>query len=151
MIKNQNKPSLLSKAMKENAIFSGLAGLVLIVGASGLDGWLGVDAWLLAAIGLGLVVYAADLMWWSRSPRWLVTGGRMAVVADLGWVVAAAALIAFTAVLTRHRSSESCKCGRPRLPIQSLNIIGRRCDVATHCVSVERCMNVGFRLMPSGQ
>ena len=100
MIKNQNKPSLLSKAMTENAIFSGLAGLVLIVGASGLDGWLGVDAWLLAAIGLGLVVYAADLMWWSRSPRWLVTGGRMAVVADLGWVVAAAALIAFTAVLT---------------------------------------------------
>ncbi len=100
MIKNQNKPSLLSKAMKENAIFSGLAGLVLVVGASGLDGWLGVDARLLAAIGLGLVVYAADLMWWSRSARWLVTGGRMAVVADLGWVVAAAALIAFTAVLT---------------------------------------------------
>ena len=100
MIKNQTKPSLLSKAMTENAIFSGLAGFVLIVGASGLDGWLGVDAWLLAAIGLGLVVYAADLMWWSRSPRWLVTGGRMAVVADLGWVVAAAALIAFTAVLT---------------------------------------------------
>ena len=100
MIKNQNKPSLLSKAMKKNAIFSGLAGLVLIVGAPGLDGWLGVDARLLAAIGLGLVVYAADLMWWSRSPRWLVTGGRMAVVADLGWVVAAAALIAFTAVLT---------------------------------------------------
>ncbi len=111
MIKNQNKPSLLSKAMTENAIFSGLAGLVLVVGASGLDGWLvvgasgldgwlGVDARLLAAIGLGLVVYAADLMGWSRSPRWLVTGGRMAVVADLGWVVAAAALIAFTAVLT---------------------------------------------------
>ena len=100
MTSNEHKPSLLSKAMKENAIFSGLAGLVLIVGASGLDGWLGVDAWLLAAIGLGLVVYAADLMWWSRSPRWLVTGGRMAVVADLGWVVAAAGLIAFTAVLT---------------------------------------------------
>ena len=100
MIKNEHKPSLLSKAMRENAIFSGLAGLVLIVGASRLDGWLGVDAWLLAAIGLGRVVYAADLMWWSRSPRWLVTGGRMAVVADLGWVVTAAGLIAFTAVLT---------------------------------------------------
>ncbi len=100
MTSNEHNPSLLSKAMKENAIFSGLAGLVLIVGASGLDGWLGVDAWLLAAIGLGLVVYAADLMWWSRSPRWLVNGGRMAVVADLGWVVAAAALIAFTAVLS---------------------------------------------------
>lgn len=100
MTNSDNKTSLLSKAMTKNAIFSGLAGLVLIVGASGLDGWLGVDAWLLAAIGLGLVVYAADLMWWSRSSRWLVTGGRMAVVADIGWVVAATALIAFTAVLT---------------------------------------------------
>ncbi len=100
MTSSENKTSLLSKAMTKNAIFSRLAGLVLIVGASGLDGWLGVDAWLLAAIGLGLVVYAADLMWWSRSSQWLVTGGRMAVVADIGWVVAATALIAFTAVLT---------------------------------------------------
>ena len=100
MTSDEARTSLLSKAMIENALFSGLAGLVLIVGAAGLDGWLGVNAWLLAAIGVGLVVYAADLVWWSRSPRWLVTGGRMAVVADLGWVVAAAALIAFTAVLT---------------------------------------------------
>ncbi len=92
--------SLLSRAMLDNALFSGLTGLVLIVGAAGLDSWLGISAWLLVGLGIGLLVYAADLVWWSRSERWLVTGGRMAVLADTGWAVAAAALIAFTAVLT---------------------------------------------------
>ena len=48
------------------------------------------------------MVYAADLLWFARSPRLLVTGGRLAVIADVVWVIAAAALIAFTAVLTRQ-------------------------------------------------
>ena len=94
------RDSFLSKAMVDNALFSGAAGLVLIVGSAWLDGWLGVNTWLLVALGVGLVVYAVDLVWWSRSQRWLVAGGRMAVLADIAWVLAAAALIAFTAVLT---------------------------------------------------
>lgn len=94
--------SLLSKAMVDNAFFSGATGLVLLIGARWLDGWLGLSAWLLAALGVGLLLYAADLAWLSRSDRWLIPGGRLAVVADIGWVVAAAALIAFTAVLTKQ-------------------------------------------------
>jgi hypothetical protein len=92
--------SLLSRAMVDNALFSGGTGLVLVIGARWLDGWLGLNAWLLASVGVGLLVYAADLAWLSRSDRWLIPGGRLAVVADIGWVIAAAALIAFTAVLT---------------------------------------------------
>jgi hypothetical protein len=91
---------LLSKAMIDNALFSGVTGLVLVIGARWLDGWLGLDAWLL--VGVGLLVYAADLAWLSRSERWLIPGGRLAVIADIGWVIAAAALIVFTAVLTNQ-------------------------------------------------
>jgi hypothetical protein len=86
--------------MIDNALFSGVTGLVLVIGARWLDGWLGLDAWLL--VGVGLLVYAADLAWLSRSERWLIPGGRLAVIADIGWVIAAAALIVFTAVLTNQ-------------------------------------------------
>jgi hypothetical protein len=92
--------SLLSRALVENALFSGATGLGLVIGARWLDGWLGLNAWLLAAVGVGLLVYAADLAWLSRSEPWLIPGGRLAVVADIGWIIAAVALIAFTAVLT---------------------------------------------------
>lgn len=91
---------LLSRAMVENALFSGATGLVLVIGARWLSGWLVLNAWLLAALGVGLLLYAADLVWLSRSERFLLAGGRLAVVADIGWVIAAAALITFTAVLT---------------------------------------------------
>jgi hypothetical protein len=97
-----NNTTLLSKAMQENALFSATAGIVLIAGAPWLDTWLGVNGWLLVAAGVALIVFAADLVWWSRSARLLNSGGRMAVISDIAWVVGAASLIAFTAVLTRQ-------------------------------------------------
>ena len=96
----QTENTLLSKAMVDNALFSGLTGLILIGGAAWLDRWLGLNPWLLVALGVGLLIYAADLAWWSRSERWVVAGGRLAVIADIAWVITAIALIAFTAVLT---------------------------------------------------
>ncbi len=103
-MKNQDaRSSLLGRAMTDNGLFSGTAGIVLIIGAAfGLGGWIGINAWLLAGLGVGLVVYAADLLWLARSSRMIVAGGRAAVLADVAWVIAAAALIAFSAVLTRQ-------------------------------------------------
>lgn len=95
--------TLLGRAMTENGLFSGTAGIVMVIGAAfGLGGWLGINAWLLAALGAGLVVFAADLLWLARSPRLIVAGGRAAVLGDVAWVIAAGALIAFSAVLTRQ-------------------------------------------------
>ncbi len=97
------RPTLLGRAMTENGLFSGTAGIVMVIGAAfGLGGWLGINAWILAALGAGLVVYAADLVWLARSPRFIVAGGRAAVLADVAWVIAAGALIAFSALLTRQ-------------------------------------------------
>ena len=103
MTNQKTRNTLLAKALTENAAFSAIAGAVMIAGAVlGLDAWLGVDAWLLFVLGVGLVIYAVDLLWVARSPKWLVPGGRAAVIADITWVVVAAALIGFTAVLTRQ-------------------------------------------------
>ena len=117
MTKQETRNALLSRALTENAWFSGIAGMVLIAGAAlGLDGWLGVEAWLLAALGVGLVIYAIDLLLVARSPRWIVQGAKAAVLADIAWVVIAAALIGFTAVLSTQ--------GEVALAIVSLVVAG---------------------------
>ncbi|HDH03329.1 MAG TPA: hypothetical protein ENH15_03690, partial [Actinobacteria bacterium] len=91
---------LLKTAMMENSLVSGISGLVLVAGASGLDTWLGVNVWVLVGAGVGLIAFGAVLIWWSRSSKWLRLGGRIAVVGDTAWVVGAVLLIAFTDVLT---------------------------------------------------
>lgn len=97
-----NNDRMLRMALRENAAISGVSGLVLLLGAAWLDGWLGIDWWLLATVGVGLLVYAVDLAWVARDDRLLVPGARMAIAADVAWVLGAVALIAFTAVLTRR-------------------------------------------------
>ncbi len=92
--------TLLGRAMIENALFSGLAGITLALGASGFDSWLGVNAWVLVAVAIGLMMFAVDLVTWARSSRWLRRGGTIAVTGDALWVIGAVALIAFTDVLT---------------------------------------------------
>ncbi|MEN8237692.1 MAG: hypothetical protein ABFR53_00685 [Actinomycetota bacterium] len=92
--------TLLGRALSANALFSGTSGLVLLVGASGLDGWLGVDARVLAGIGAGLMLYAIVLSIWARSQTWLRRGGVFAIAGDSLWVAGAVALIALTSVLT---------------------------------------------------
>lgn len=98
---DQGSGRLLKTAMMDNAFVSGISGLVLVVGATGLDTWLGVNQWVLVGVGVGLLGFAADLVWWSRSDRLLKVGGRIAVAADAAWVIGAVLLIAFTGVLTR--------------------------------------------------
>jgi uncharacterized membrane protein len=92
--------TLLGRVLLDNAVISGLTGLILMVGAGRLDGWLGANAWILAGIGVGLVFYALDLVAWARSPKWLRRGGLLAVTGDTLWVIGSVALITFTSVLT---------------------------------------------------
>lgn len=92
--------TLLGKAMIDNAIVSGLTGLGLTASATSIDDWLGVNAWAIAVVGLGLIGFALDLAFRARSPRWLVKGGKLAVAGDSLWVVGSFALIGFSDVLS---------------------------------------------------
>jgi hypothetical protein len=92
--------SLLGRTLVQNAVVSGVTGLALIVGAAGLDSWLGVNVWVLAGVGAGLVAYGVALVRWAGSLKWLRRGGLLAVAGDVMWVIGAVAVIAFTDEMT---------------------------------------------------
>ena len=96
------EPSLLRAVLRENAVFSAGSGAVLALGSPGLDSWLGVDAWILLALGVGLVAYAASLWVGAGRGETLRLTGQTAIAGDIGWVIGAAVLIAATSWLTRN-------------------------------------------------
>lgn len=83
----------LARAVSWNAIFSGVSGTVLLAGAPLLDGPLGVHGALLAVVGVGLVGFAAVLLWLLAAPHRLRAGTRWVIVADLVWVGGAVVLV----------------------------------------------------------
>lgn len=85
---------LLADALSVNALFSGGCGLLLLAGAPRLAGPLGVPAWGLAGLGVGLLAFAGALLWLLTQPRRLAAGGRAVLAADLAWVAGAALLLA---------------------------------------------------------
>jgi hypothetical protein len=86
--------TFLGRVLQANGIFSGLSGLALIVDAGPIATFLGINApWVLAAIGVGLVIYAIDLFWIaSREPidARFATG---AIVMDGLWVLGSILLL----------------------------------------------------------
>lgn len=91
---------LLRTAMSTNAWFSALSGAVLVVGAPVLSGVFGVGPLMLALVGVMLVGYGVALAVSARSDSRRILGGRVAVAADVGWIVGAVGLIAGSDLLT---------------------------------------------------
>jgi len=88
----------LGRALQMNAIGTAIFGVVLV--AAPLHEWLGLSQRLVVAIGVLLVGYAVLLVFFARSPRWLIPGGRTAVLGDAGWTLGSVAVIAFTDAMT---------------------------------------------------
>ena len=95
-----NDSNLLSRALHANALYSTLTGATMAIGAAALDDWSGVPAWLLVAIGIGLIGFAASLVFGARRSNLIVDTGRTAVAGDIGWIVGAIVIIAATSWLT---------------------------------------------------
>ena len=81
----------LRRVLTYNAIFSGLSGLFLMLGAQPLGRLMGItDPLSLAIVGVNLVLFALFLVWLIRQPTvprvlaWAVVGS------DVLWVVASA-------------------------------------------------------------
>jgi uncharacterized protein YndB with AHSA1/START domain len=92
---------LLASVVSYNAIFSAVSGTGLLVAAPMLSGPIGVAGWILATLGVGLVVFAAMLVWLLAEPRRLASWAWLVLVADAAWVLGAVVLLAgFPGLLT---------------------------------------------------
>lgn len=96
----RSTPSLLRTVLRENAAFSLVTGIGLVVAAPWIDTWLGLKIWRLVVAGVGLIGYSIFVWTGSAIDSLLATTGRIAVAGDTGWVVAAMGVVAFTSWLT---------------------------------------------------
>ena len=91
---------LLRNALRANAAFSGLSGLVLIVDARPLASLTGISAVLaFYVVGAFLIGFAAELVWVAGQRPISRTLAMVAIVADVLWVAASAVVLA-TGVLS---------------------------------------------------
>lgn len=81
---------LLHMALQFNVGFSTASGLLLTLGAPWLDDLLGPAPWILAGVGIGLLVFAAAIHRGAQQAP--VTTARLALTADLAWMAATVVL-----------------------------------------------------------
>ena len=97
-----NNISKLRSVLKLNAAFSALSGLVAVAAGPWVSERSGIDHVTLTRLaGLGLIIFAVDVAWLSRSDeRRLVRDSLYVSVADLTWVAATIALLAAVELTT---------------------------------------------------
>ncbi len=85
---------LLRSILRENSLFSVASGAVSALASGWLDDRLGIDSWILVALGVGLVAYGVFIFLSVRDGHKLAATGRMAVGGDIAWVLLSLVLIA---------------------------------------------------------
>jgi hypothetical protein len=91
---NQGHQALLKKALMANALFSIFSGLAIVIANRWLVRFLGLPENVsLVILGVGLIAYAATLLFNARRPAIKITDAWVAVVMDLVWVVGSYVLI----------------------------------------------------------
>lgn len=86
--------TLLRTALVGNALFSALCGLPLVTNPHLVRPLLGpVAPWIVHALGIGLLLFAAGLFWEVRRPTPPPTRALLITLADLGWVAGSVVLL----------------------------------------------------------
>lgn len=90
----KDSDQLLRLALRGNALFSAVSGLVLAAGSYAIAPRLGVEpSWIVLAVGIGLLPFAFDLF--VNSARLRIDHGRVktAIAADIAWVAGSVAVV----------------------------------------------------------
>lgn len=86
--------SLLKKTLLANALFSDLCGVIMLLGATTIAPLIGLNSpMILAFIGIDLMVYGVWLFFTARRAAPNLTLAKIAVAADVAWVIGAAIVI----------------------------------------------------------
>lgn len=89
------KDNLLRYTLRANSIFSGVSGLVLVIGFAPLANFIGVPwVWTLIVLGIGLLGYALWLAQASRRAELDVREAMVFIISDVAWVVLSIVLLA---------------------------------------------------------
>lgn len=81
------KDSLLRRALVGNALFSAVAGALLIAASGWLSGFTGLTpGWVPAAIGAGVLLWAVDVGWIARKETLDLKQAKLVIAGDLAWV-----------------------------------------------------------------
>lgn len=85
---------LLRRAMRANAGFSGISGLVSLLAADALAAFTGIpEVLVFRALGVILILYGADLLWITSRERVNIWFGITAVILDIAWVIGSMVLL----------------------------------------------------------
>jgi hypothetical protein len=86
--------SLLRRGLIGNAIFSAITGTLMIAGTGAISEFMGLTpAWVPAAIGAGVLLWAIDVGWLARKDNISASKAWMVIAGDLLWVVASYGII----------------------------------------------------------
>lgn len=91
---------LLAIAVSLNVALSGSTGVLLTLGSGVLADWFGPPAWLLAALGVGLVAFAAVLLVTLARPATLLGTVPLVIAADVAWVLGATFVVSRDTAMT---------------------------------------------------
>lgn len=93
---HQDNYTLLRRALQANAAFSLVSGVVFVLFAKPISAAIGLAMpWVLVAIGVSLLLFAAGLVRNSLRPAVNIVESRIAVASDLAWVVGTGVVLAF--------------------------------------------------------
>jgi hypothetical protein len=85
---NKQRQQLLRRALQVNASFSTISGLVLVFAQRGVVRLLGLPETInLMALGIGLLVFAAIVVFFSRKKPIKLLDAWIAVILDAAWVL----------------------------------------------------------------
>jgi len=83
------KSSFLQRVLKVDGTFSAVSGVLFVVGAGPLAAFLGLNAtWPLLVIGIGLLLYGADLWYFATREQLNPTWVKVSISLDAAWIVA---------------------------------------------------------------
>ena len=87
--------SFLRSVLRTNAVYSLITGSIAIVFASRLGETMGINTWIVVAVGAGVLLFGVTMLIQFKPVDVDLQAARFIVGADLAWVVAAVAVVAF--------------------------------------------------------